>query len=117
MRSEYVLTECVNRGAAVLTGYMPGWENHIDTATLDIHSLDVCILGQLFETHYGASLAILAEFEGIPERDFRGPLYGFDAFSQQLSKEYEEECARLTELWRDKIKELKNDHLMANMGA
>lgn len=42
------MIEQVIKGAAVLDEKVPGWRDKIDPDTLDLESLEDCVLGQLF---------------------------------------------------------------------
>jgi hypothetical protein len=56
----------VERGAALLDAQSPGWEKKIDPGTLDISSIDNCVLGQVYGS-YGNGLRVLGgEKETVP---------------------------------------------------
>jgi len=71
------VAESVARGAALLDEKLPGWDERIDLAGLELSSCYRCVLGQLFArspgreiTPYGLGIWVL----GID----RGSRYGFD---------------------------------------
>jgi hypothetical protein len=42
------IAERVARGAELLDGKLPGWDDRVDLAALDLESCTMCVLGQLF---------------------------------------------------------------------
>ena len=70
----------VARGAALLDEKIPGWDERIDLARLQMHSCHDCVIGQLFTsvgdcvTPYGRGMEALGVW------DLRGdaPGHGFD---------------------------------------
>ena len=61
------MSETVTRAAALLDRAAPGWENTINTETLDLHTVDNCVLGQVYGNFFRgyAALAPFDDFESV----------------------------------------------------
>jgi hypothetical protein len=86
------VAERVARGAALLDGKLPGWDERIDLAVLDLETCTLCVLGQVF-----ASAAAQSGFAGygvgLRALDVAGFPYGFTAAEGET-------WAELTAEWR-----------------
>lgn len=80
----------VARGVEILDREEPGWVNHLNTDTLDISSLENCVLGQLYGS-YGEGREAL----GIPL--FCEDVYGFDGYSSGDVRSLTHEWLRVIE--------------------
>lgn len=99
MRTVEQLNRAVDKGWDALTNYDVAWFRKVDISTLDIYSLDLCVLAQVFpEIGYALSLERL-DLRG------RGIACGFDGRSSCAVGDYDKECKELTRIWRQRITE------------
>lgn len=87
------LEERVERGVALLDAHLLSWEHHINWETLDIWSLQDCIIGQL-SREFG--IIDLLSMLGLGSY-FDGQAFGFDLPGGGPSEDY----APLNEAWRN----------------
>lgn len=84
------------RGAEFLDQRRPGWADEIDLDTLDLRSLDDCVLGQLYGDWGAANRA-------IPEIEWNSgsqAYYGFELDGAPFSRD---RYKALTDEWRDQV--------------
>lgn len=98
----------VSNGVALLDEHKPGWRDLVNVNTLDIESLENCILGQVFGGYIkGASALGISSAECYNATEVQSS-YGFDISPEEYQKddvtqqlifmELEEEwVARITE--------------------
>lgn len=92
----YTLEEKVETGAQLLDLHKPDWYRAVDTRTLDMQSVDCCILGQCFESYsYGKKALGIQLGEGS----------GFALNSLKSTTHYERrmEWKELRNLWIEEV--------------
>jgi hypothetical protein len=107
----------VEAGAALLNEKRPAWIDEVDPDTLQIASVNDCVLGQLYED-YDRGLYILGL--GV----FNARDLGFTTFRKDVSPFYEDGIGSsfptqalawraLTEAWTDYITRRRDDQVLA----
>ena len=116
------MQENVNRGVHLLNnwGEVPdNWPELINVDELEMHSVTRDILGQLWADRGFLPQALVKFFQDFSDTEDEN----FDSFNTELSyygfttpypygknsDEITEDVKELTELWKEKIKELRND--------
>lgn len=103
-----VSEERVQRGAAVLDGFRPGWASTVNVDELEIASMDDCVLGQVFGD-FGDGLHYVMACVGSVSPHEVAFDYGFDARGES----YLEDATELNELWKAVILERASPGLAA----
>jgi len=85
----------IERGAALLDDKVPGWQDKIDLATLDMSNCANCVVGQV----YGDYDLGLAELDGEAQR--QPSRYGFAALPTEMFD-------TLTDKWRAFLERRRN---------
>lgn len=86
----------VNLGIQLLDREVPGWQDHLDLAILDISSTSSCPISQLYNGYEEGAreLGIWDNLEAQIE-------FGFDGNSKL--EIYETECQQLTDEWKRQL--------------
>ncbi len=87
------IEEKINRGVEFLNEVRPEWLNEIDLDELDIFEPDRCMLGQL------------KAYKRMDNSD----LSMYDLGFAGEGCDYRESCNQLTDAWKEKIMELRNE--------
>lgn len=74
--------ETVRRAAALLDKARPGWENEIDTETVDLLSSKDCVLGQVYGD-FSTGVVDISN-HGYVSRGWETPFSGPDADGRQM---------------------------------
>lgn len=91
-------TEQINNGIALLDSREPNWRDDVDVNTLDLHSLDNCVLGQVFGD-YGRGMEALFGGERWMYSEVNAE-HGFEAPERDENGNYiARPYADLTEQW------------------
>lgn len=85
-----MLNEKVTKGALLMDEIFPDWHEHVDTKTLDISSINACVLSQVFGD-YIKGLEVISDHRGDWLNVFQQMDHGFDA--------HRDDFTDLTNLW------------------
>lgn len=84
-----MLMERIENGMSFLDETNPGWYYDINLLTLDMTSINDCVLGQLYCTYYnGVTSLDITTIDSVS--------YGFDVWG-------DEDDSELTAIWKDQI--------------
>lgn len=101
MNTVALMTERIERGAALLDERRPGWEAEIDLDRLNLASSTDCVLGQLWGSREwvgytrGLKVLRLGDYNYTPNAKLHGFTLGLDSNAVDYR--------RLTYLWHDLI--------------
>lgn len=77
--TENPYTKQVNKGAALLDKFHPGWYREINVSKLEMSSCTSCVLGQLFKDFWDGVERLDASYSIGPEFSFNENDFGFNA--------------------------------------
>ena len=91
----------VERGAAYLDEFDPGWHRRVDPHTLELSSGSSCILGQLHgDFRMGLSRSYLINLSSAPRASLSPVSYGFQCVSGVSDAAQERDYEYLNQAWQ-----------------
>lgn len=92
----------VARGSALLTRRRPSWYNEVDLETLDLRSLECCVVAQLYGDY--DTDALIGKREDLDAAAREDVAYGFDLPEDACGRS---NYAVLTEAWVREVERLR----------
>jgi hypothetical protein len=96
----------VQRGAAYLDEFDPGWHRRVDPYTLELSSGSSCVLGQLHgDFRMGLSRSHLINLSSAPRASLSPVSYGFQCMGDVSAAAQEQDYEYLNQAWREAVQQ------------